>query len=271
MENVRSRAWCFTYNNYDSSGIAVIQEICSSSQYVVYGKEVAPTTGTSHLQGYVYWKDAKSFDWMKKKFPKGIHLEKALGNPKQNKEYCTKDGVDIYEKGEIPKQGKRTDLDEVKETLKETNRMRDVVLVAQSYQSVRMAEVILKYHEEPRDWKPHVRWFWGPTGTGKSREAIEILGKDCYVAMTTAKWWEGYDSHENVLIDDFRKDFCRFEELLRYLDRVPLRVECKGGSRQFRAKNIIITSAYHPVYVYGRLEEDVNQLLRRIDEIKEFS
>lgn len=270
MENVRSRGWAFTYNNYDVSGVALLQAVTESALYVVYGEEKAPTTGTPHLQGYFYFKDAKSARWLKDRLPEKVSFFAANGSAESNRKYCTKDGTNIYERGTIPKQGKRTDLDEVKETLKETGRMRDIVLVAKSYQSVRMAEVILKYHEEPRDWEPHVRWFYGETGTGKSREALKILGKDCYVAMNTAKWWEGYDGHENVLIDDFRKEFCSFVELLKYLHAVPLRVECKGGSRQFRARNIIITSAYHPAYVYGRIEEDVCQLLRRINEIREF-
>lgn len=61
--------------------------------------------------------------------------------------------------------------------------MRDVVLQATSYQSVKMAEQILKYHEVKRNWKPIVRWFWGPSGTGKSHIAHEMLGEDTYVAM----------------------------------------------------------------------------------------
>ena len=35
------------------------------------------------------------------------------------------------------------------------------------------------------------------------------------------KWWEGYDGHEVVLLDDIRKDFCKFHELLTLLDIYP--------------------------------------------------
>ena len=80
------------------------------------------------------------------------------------------------------------------------------------------------------------------------------------------KWWEGYDAHPNVLIDDFRKDFCTFHELLRILDRYPYRIEVKGTSRQLLAKRIIITCPYHPEIIYDT-REDIGQLLRRITKI----
>ena len=87
--------------------------------------------------------------------------------------------------------------------------------------------------------------------------------------MSTARWWDGYDAHENVIIDDMRKDFCKFHELLRYLHEHPFHVETKGGTRQFLARNIVITSCYSPDQLF-ETREDINQLLRRIDEIRKF-
>ena len=241
--NVRSRDWCFTLNNYTDDEVSKINEMEIICAYLVYGKEVGEK-GTPHLQGYIYFSNAKTFSKMKKLFPERTHLEKTSGTPKQASDYCKKDG-EFIEYGNLPdKQGKRTDLDDVKEILKETGKMSDVVSIAKSNQSVRMAQEILKYHEKKRNWKPEVLWFYGPTGTGKSKTAYEILGEDCYTTMDTGKWWEGYDAHENVHIEDMRKDFLKFHQLLKLLDRYAYRVECKGGSRQFLAKKIIITSAY---------------------------
>jgi len=117
--------------------------------------------------------------------------------------------------------------------------------------------------------KPYVEWYYGSTGTGKSKKAYEILGDECYTCLSTGKWFDGYDAHENVLIDDMRKDFMKFHELLRLLDRYAMRVECKGGTRQFVAKHIIITSCYHPKEMF-ETREDIQQLLRRIDIIENF-
>ena len=87
--------------------------------------------------------------------------------------------------------------------------------------------------------------------------------------MDTGKWWEGYDAQEYVIIDDMRGDFLKFHQLLKLLDRYPYRVETKGSTRQFLATHIFITSSYHPEEMFST-REDIQQLLRRIDEIKMF-
>lgn len=264
--DVRSRTWSYTINNYDDKTLNDVENFMSFCKYAIYGKETA-STGTPHLQCYSYSHNAISFSKMKAMFPTA-HLEKSKGSAEENFIYCSKD-KEYKEFGIRPKQGKRTDLDEIKDVVMTTGKMSEVVLVARSYQSVKMAEQILKYHEPKRDWKPCVRWFYGATGTGKSKLAYELFNNDCYTTLSTGRWFDGYDAHENVLIDDMRKDFMKFHELLRLLDRYPMRVETKGGTRQFLAKHIIITSAFSPQELY-ETREDVQQLIRRIDEIKEF-
>lgn len=265
----KHRDYCLTIHDTDNleEYIAGLKKD-SSIVYWIIGEELCPTTNKKHLQCYFYYTNPRSFSAIKKQF-KTAHIEPAKGTPDQASNYCKKEGK-YHEGGELPqKQGSRNDLDEIKKCLEKTGKMREVVSIATSYQSVKMAEQILKYHEKPRNEKPLVEWFYGATGTGKSRMAYYCLGEDCYTCLSTGKWFEGYDAHENVLIDDMRKDFMKFHELLRLLDRYAMRVECKGGSRQFKAKHIIITSAYHPQELFDT-REDVQQLLRRIDEIKFF-
>lgn len=276
FDELRSRAWCITINNYTEQEWSSC--VGAEAEFSVFAPEIGENEETPHIQGYIYYKSAKKFKTMKKMFPRA-HLEIPKGNPEQNKQYIVgpyKKGTkfkplneNAVVRGECPVQGKRSDLDNVKEVLKETGSMRAVVVVASSVQSVRMAEMILKYHEPPRKQKPKISWFYGPSGSGKTRSAYEELGDDCYTCLSTGKWWEGYDGHENVLIDDYRKDFMPFADLLKLLDRYAFKVECKGGSRQFRGENIVITAPFHPVY-YIPANEDKQQLLRRIDVIKEF-
>ena len=45
------------------------------------------------------------------------------------------------------------------------------------------------------------------------------LGEDIYTCLDNYKFWEGYDGHDNVIIDDIRGDFCKFHQLLKLLDR----------------------------------------------------
>ncbi|AJD07502.1 replication-associated protein [Odonata-associated circular virus-20] len=256
----RSRAWCFTLNNFTPEELA---EIENKSDYGIIGDEIGEK-GTRHLQGYLYWKNPRKFTFIKKIIPRA-HIEPAKGNPQQNITYCSKDKI-IATWGEPPKQGKRTDLETMREILKEPEPMRKIT-ESLNYQATRSAEKWLCYNERKRDWKPEVTWYTGPSGTGKTRAAKEEL-PEAYWKSGTNKWWDGYDGHKEVIIDDFRGSSIAFTDLLRLLDRYPMQVECKGGSRQFLAEKISITSIYHPEKVYKNLEEEpIEQLLRRIDKI----
>lgn len=262
--NTRSRSYVFTLNNYDKAEELSVQLI--KCKYLLYGREVGES-GTPHLQGLIYFENAISFNSIKKKIPRA-HIEVTIDN-QASIVYCKKGG-DFYEYGEPPTPGKRTDIEEIREDLEAGATMRTVIQKARSMPSIKYAETYFKYFEKPRNWKPTVTWFHGPTGSGKSRRAFEECEKlddeETYVAMSTGRWFEGYDGHSKVIIDDMRKDFMKFHELLRLLDRYAMRVECKGGSRQFVAKHIYITSCYHPEELF-ETREDVKQLTRRIDNI----
>lgn len=261
----RSRNWTYTLNNYSDEDIALVRGLITT--YHVCGREVGDS-GTPHLQGYIEMETQQTLSALKKKLPKA-HLEVAKGNADQNKVYCTKDKDVLLETGKPKRQGNRTDIDAVRENLADGANMRAVVETARSLQSIRMAEIYLTYHEEKRDWKPVVKWFYGPAGSGKTRQA-HAESVDPFVCGNTIKWWQGYDKHEHVIVDDFRTSFCKLDELLKLLDRYPFLVECKGSSRQLLAKQIIVTSPYKPEHFYADTGEDIAQLLRRIDEIRAF-
>lgn len=92
--NFRARGWCFTWNNYHevSTYLDTLELLKSMCRYYAFGFEVAPTTATRHIQGYVYFKNARTFDQMKLILP-DVHLEKANRSPKDNHRYCSKGGV----------------------------------------------------------------------------------------------------------------------------------------------------------------------------------
>lgn len=266
LENVRAREWCFTLNNYSDDDVIRFKSL--SPRYMVFGQEVGKS-GTPHLQGYVVFQNAKTMEAVKKYFKSnGMHLDVRYKHSNFTKasEYCKKDGV-FYEYGDPPKQGKRSDLENVMDVVKDTYSMREVVSIASSYQSVRMAESWLKYHDKARDRKQpvYVWWFYGKSGTGKTTCAEDFLEQygSVYKAGDTGKWFDGYDGQECVLFDELRPDTFQFKLLLSYLQPNPVRVECKGGSRQFRGKYLIITTPYAPEKFVPD-GEDAFQLERRI-------
>lgn len=278
MADTRSRGWCVTINNYENEentalGVAQVgfweQLGC---RYAIIGKEVG-AEGTPHLQVYLYWDNPRRFSAVKKLLPTA-HLEVARGTAEHNRTYCSKGEDVLCELGNIPKPGKRKDLEVVRDLVKSGHKMGDIIEVATGYQSLKGAELMLKYIEPNRDAgsaPPTVLWFWGPTGCGKSRLAFESY-PNAWVASTNLDWFDGYDGHDEVILDDFRADWCKFSWLLRVLDRYPLRVPVKGGFRAWVPKVIVVTAPVPPRLAYrGKSsDEDVQQLCRRITEVREF-
>jgi len=263
----RSRGWAFTVNNYSEDDKAMVMALADEATYLVAGYEVGKKTGTPHLQGYVHFANARTYMSLRKKVPQGF-FQKARGTGVQNQAYCKKGGNLFIEKGTPPVQGARSDLEEIYDMLREGATMRQVLDTEPNLQGIQVAEKFLKYNEAPRTAAAEIRWYYGPPGAGKSYAALKWLGEDVHVASrTTSKFWDGYDAHKGVLIDDFRPKWCDFVELLGILDEGPYAVEVKGSSRQLVATKIAITCPYTPEELYSNIGENLEQLTGRISAV----
>lgn len=271
----RARRWVFTWNNYTDADLELFEYMRDNMaeallRRLIVGKEIAPTTGTPHLQGYFGFTKAYTLGMLKKRFGNQPSFQIARGEDEDSERYCSKENLWIN-KGENL-QGQRNDLTALSSAIqagKGIGAMLDEELIG-SLQQLQFAEKILKYKEPKRSWVPEVWVLWGPPGSGKTRRAHEILGDNLYVKRgSSGKWWEGYDGHENVLLDEFRGSDMPLTELLGILDRYEYRTECKGGSRQLLAKKIAITSPFHPREWYAHAKgEPLAQLQRRITFIE---
>lgn len=256
----RLRNFCFTINNYNQEDEDLLLKL--KYQYIIIGKEGKGKT--PHIQGYCELLKQTSFNRIKNYMPKG-HIEARKGTQTQALEYCKKE-LDYVEFGKPREQGSRGDLDNIREIAAEQG-MREVTSVGNA-QQIAVAQKYLTYNEDKRDWKPTVISIIGPPGSGKSRKAREICqGKDVYEKMNSSKWWDGYDKHRYVIMDDFRAEDMNFTDLLRLLDRYSYTVEVKGGWRQMLAHTIILTSVKHLSKMYNNMGENLAQLNRRIDQI----
>jgi len=92
--SVRSRGWCFTVNNYTEAEYDELKTcLTQQTQRYVLGRE-HEEVGTPHLQGYAYFKSARTLKQMKL-INGRAHWEKAKGSPDANYDYCTKEGKSI--------------------------------------------------------------------------------------------------------------------------------------------------------------------------------
>lgn len=272
----RSRSVCFTLNNYTDDELSGVREYLGSDQvkYAGFGREVGEE-GTPHLQGFICFKNPKMYSAIKR-IPgfERMHFENMKGTVDQNITYCSKGGL-FEEYGVKPQQGKRSDLDEVIALVSDGKRLRDVSeeCPIQFVKFHKGIERLISLRAPSRNFKTQVYWFWGGTGSGKSKKAFEMAAETSfYVKDPLNKWWCGYEQQDVVIIDDYRRDFSTFAQLLRLFDRYPMTVEMKGSTTNFCSKKIIITTPKSPIATWeGRTEEDHGQLLRRIDEITHFA
>jgi hypothetical protein len=252
-----SKSWEIRISNPTDEDIDWVKtKVEYSSMYIA--KEIADG-GLIHLQGRIIFERSYRLSALKKLHP-SAHWEITKASTDWN--YYKKVGAEVI-MDDIKKPRQRTDIEQIKKKLKTTNSVGSIVEEC-SFQTVRLCEKILQYNEPQRPIGPiKVVWYWGPTGTGKTRKVFDLHPQIEVFRPVSYKWWEGYDGHKVVLLDDFRKDFCKFHELLTLLDIYPYRVETKGGSRQIQAETFYITSAFGPADLYdGR--EDIEQLLRRV-------
>lgn len=92
--------YCFTWNNYTEDGLVTLKGwLTEQSKYACLQKEVAPTTGTQHIQGYFNLKKKSTMKSIQKKLSHaGIQLAliNANGTPAQNRVYCSKPGGEEF-------------------------------------------------------------------------------------------------------------------------------------------------------------------------------
>ena len=269
-----NRAYAFTWNNYEEKDIEYVLSL--PADYIIIGLEVGELN-TPHLQGYIYKKSKMTFNGLKKKLPK-CHIEEAKGSPQQNKTYCSKDKK-FFETGECPSQGKRSDLDEVKNTLVSQKTSVEEIIMENPMtyhlygRTLEKIEDIMN-RKKFRTTMTTCTWYYGKTDTGKSHKAYENFNPETHYNWKDDKgWWEGYKQQDIVIINEFRGEI-PYRNLLKLIDKHPYEVIRRNREPiPFTSKHIIITSSLPPQEIFHNLAENdsLEQLFRRIQiiELKE--
>lgn len=236
----------FTLNNYSNDEYQHLLSL-DIFKYLIVGREVGEQ-GTPHLQGYGTLKNRMRVKKLKG-FLKRYHIEKRKGTHAQAADYCKKEG-DFVEIGDPPKQGTRTDLEEVAEKIKDGA---SAIEIANDHTST-----YIKYGRGIKDAilqlqtsydHPSCRgvWIYGAPGTGKSH-AARHFDPDLYCKAQN-KWWDGYNGQETVLLDDL--DTSVLGHYLKiWSDRWSCTGETKGGTIHLRHRLFVITSNYKPEHFW---------------------
>jgi len=242
-------------------------------KYLAYGSEHCPTTNRHHWQGFVYFFDKYSLKQAQTILKIGNSwMEFMKGELCHNETYCSKE-QHYSHFGTKPKQGRRVDLEEITDQIKEGKISVDEIalqtpmLYHQYGRTLEKVEEIVN-RRRFRTWRTECDWHWGPTGTGKTHVWKSIWDPDkCYkLILSDNGFWNGYTGQEIVVINEFRGQI-PYGELLDLIDDAPQFVKIKGrATTPFLAKRIIITSPMKPEEVYHNLAEsdELEQLNDRI-------
>lgn len=187
------------------------------------------------------------------------------------------DGEECFaEYGEISQtsQGKRNDLDSLKEDIKNKRSLREIAddhfgAFIKYQRGINAARYV---YASRRNWQPSIVVYWGRTGAGKTRAVYDNLRspEDIYV-HPGGPWFDGYDQHPVVLFDDFAGSEFKLQYLLKLLDRYPMQVPVKGGFVSFIPQEIYITSNIDPNLWYRSANvEHVHALFRRFTNTVHF-
>jgi len=267
------RNYVFTLNNFTTEQVAHLKGV-TNVKYVGWAEEIGDS-GTPHLQGLICTNRAQSMAALNKAyFSNKAHLEVKRGTFKEARDYfagnsdkpppvgLTEIGVlpmDQKAKGEasselfaeaiaLAKEGK---FDEINPGLY-TKYYRTYQSMNVDAQRKRLLEDSTEQHE----------WFYGSTGTGKSKTARETLPTS-YKKRAATKWWDGYVDGD-VIIEDFDKAHAYMgHDLKIWLDRYPFPAETKGAQFLIRPRKIIITSNYHPKEIWSDAQT-LDPILRRL-------
>jgi len=255
------------------------EDLSAQLRYLAYAEETCPTTQKKHFQAFAYAKAPMRFGGWKELFPTA-HIEKMKGNFAQNEKYCSKEGK-LIEFGERPKQGKRTDLIEVKRLLDEGKRPMEIADEYEEHFSTVMK--FSKGMSEYSDYKrrkllqndrsqPEVYIRWGPPGTGKTRWVDDNYGTNwSRVPDNKGQWFDHCDS-DVVLFDDVKIDEVPpIGKILQLTDRYPIQVAKKGGFITWKPRVIVFTSNYPPEQWWNLSYNDKNYqaFMRRVTKIEE--
>lgn len=293
----RARNWCFTLNFGELPPLVFSEcDLQDPFSFMCFQEEVAPTTGTHHLQGYFELSRPLTLSALLSTpmfcdlQPSGysLHFEPRRGSQADAIAYCSKPDSAIagsfVELGSKKAQGKRSDLLLVKELI-DDKRPRDDLWEEAFPAMVRYHKSFVEYarvRTRPRSFKTVVILFVGPSGTGKSRTAFTLasylsflFGESRYYVFPekgSGFWCDDYDQQSVAIIDEMDGNRMTPTQFNTLADRYECVVPCHGSAgHQFNARFLIVTSNYLPKYWWKKRSPDqVIQTTRRIDVLVPF-
>ncbi len=282
QDGTRCRAYRYTWFQGSNSWTDMYDRVASiPCMYTVWQTERCPTTDRLHIQGYIYFKSAKTHKRMRHLLP-GADIRTATKSPSINREYCTKLDTQVKElphgeTGILPSQGRREDLISMMEHIRDG--WSDVQMFEHYPSSwAQHYRVMMKYRIDliqPRTFQTKTFVLWGETGMGKSKFAFwyaKKRGSWATLLVPTNRdgmvWGDGTIGADVIIIEDHDGQI-NYNVLKRMLDRHPMNAPVKSSNMQWAPHYVIITSNVDPRFWYHNIDPSpwtpkTNALCRRL-------
>jgi len=265
MSVTKHRGFCFTWNNPPVEAIWTVALTALDARYCIAGREMA-ASGTPHLQGFLYFKNARSQRATRVSLP-ACHVEPMRGSPAQAAQYCRKEDSTPFSYGAEPAtqsekgQSERDRYEQAWHHAK-AGRIEEIDADIRLRQYGTIKRIALDYAPVLSSL-PHTcgLWIHGLSGAGKSRAVLDSY-PDCYPKPRN-KWWDGYAGQPIILLDDVDVfDVALGGMLKHWADHYPFIAEIKGGGIKIRPQRLIVTSQYQIADIWSD-EKTQSALLRR--------
>jgi len=264
--------------------VSDVKRKLSTAKYWVIGEEIAPSTGTPHWQGFVWFHNVVRLATLKAIF-EGVPADLRVGDDKADcmADYCKKDGK--YTEWGVPPVSQKRKAESGGEATKAKYRKLDQLAregnfaeIRQDYPSewIRNHKTLKAIRQESFNKKETLdgelqhEWLYGESGDGKSskarRENPVLYVKD--VDHDSERWWDMYEGEEVALIEDLSPYNIKMTDALKkWSDRYPFKAQVKGSYMQIRPRKIVVTSQYTIDEIWQD-EKTREALHRRFTEIK---
>lgn len=245
--------------------------------YAIFQREICSSPPfREHWQMYLEFERPMSVAWVKRDLfqDNSVHVTMRLQSRDVCREYCAKartrkpgpsSEVGPFEFGTWRLQGKASEkMAEIQQAIVDGRNLVDIAeddgqfaTVVKNHRNLEWFEEQFKMRQAMKDIREvTVRLFYGPTGTGKTHLAIEEAIKYCkgrredvFILDTSGQskqmgvklWFDGYKYGPVLIIDEYN-GWIDTEFLLRLLDKNPVRLQVKFGTKWAFWREVWITS-----------------------------
>ena len=265
-------------------------------RYFCLADEIA-TTGTYHTHAFLLGYSPIRFSTVKRRFPTA-HIEAAHGSAKENRDYIRKEGKwaetakaetsvagTFFEFGELPTEAEETapkmhqlvqDVTDGRTTVEIIKSNPSFAFKGKDIDALRETLTSERFKTENRDVKVH--YFYGDTGTGKTRGIFERHNPEDVCRVTdygrkTGLRFDGYHGQDVLVFEEFHSQV-PIDAMLNYLDVYPLMLPARYNDRVACYTTVYITSNLPLEQQYTDVQrykpETWKAFLRRISEVKEY-